>query len=61
MEKLVTDNTILLLSLKQMSLAFNEFIKSTLDDNNKPIKPSIQSISKARGYLPQYCSLSYKK
>lgn len=61
MEKLVTDNTVLLLSLRQISLAFNEFIKATIDENNKPIKPSIQSISKARGYLPPYCSLSYKK
>lgn len=61
MEKLVGDIVILKLALKSLSLAFNHFISETLDENGKPKIPDPRAISKARGYLPDYCSNSYRK
>lgn len=47
-------------SLNILSLAFNDFLNECLEDG-KPKLPTMRAISKARAYLPPYCSLSYKK
>ncbi len=61
MEKLVSDIVILKLALRSLSLAFDHFISETLDENGKPKIPDIRAISKARGYLPEYCVNSYRR
>lgn len=55
------DKEILELSLKKLSLAFDEFISECLTEDGKPKEPTIQAIMKSKGYLPSYCKNSYKK
>ena len=60
-QKTNIDTQILSISLQKLSLAFNTFIEATLDKNNKPKAPKQGDIAKARGYLPPYCVLAYRK
>jgi len=52
---------ILLIALKKMSEAFNEFIGECMNSDGTAKAPGIRAIIKARGYLPPNSEYSLKK
>jgi len=52
---------ILEIAIKKLSVAFDEFVGSCLDENGKPKAPDYRAIMKARGYLPTYCEHALSK
>lgn len=55
------DKMVLELSLRFMSEAFNDFVTECMSDEGEPKMPTKQALMKARGFLPPYCSQSYKR
>jgi hypothetical protein len=55
------EDEILILSLKKLSEAFNEFISCCLDEFENPKSPTRKELMKARGFLPPYCNLALSK
>jgi len=49
------------IALRKLSGAFDEFIGQCMDEDGKPVAPDIRALAAARGYLPPYCKLAYKK
>lgn len=55
------DVTILKLSLKKITSAFDSFISECIDEHGNPITPSKGSLMKAKAYLPSTCTNAFKK
>lgn len=55
------DTLILELSIRILSNALNDLVACCLDERGTPKTPTIGEISRARGYLPEYCKMAFKK
>lgn len=52
---------VLELAIKNLSMAFDEFVAACMDENGKPKAPDYRAMMKARGYLPPYCECALSK
>jgi hypothetical protein len=58
---MTTDERILALALREMSLALNALIAECMDGDKNIRAPSRQIVMRSRGLLPSYCELALSR